>query len=292
MMAVGVWPFDQTFMQLALAAGVVVGACAPLIGAFLVQKRMSLLGDGIGHIAFAGVAGGILLGIWPVWSALAVAILGALALERLRRTGIVAGDLALALFFYGGIALGVVLLSLSSAFNANILQYLWGSPLTVTPADVWTIAGLGLLIIATVAVTGRALFASAIDEEAARVSGLPVDGLNSMLAVLAAITVVIAMRAVGILLVAALMVLPVGASQALARSFRTTILGASAVGVGSVIAGLSASRAWDIAPGGAIVLATGVAFGLATLATRRRAGRLRVPHGPGITAETHETHSH
>lgn len=287
-----IWPFDDTFMQLALAAGVVVGACAPLIGAFLVQKRMSLLGDGIGHIAFAGVAAGILLDIWPVWSALAVAILGALALERLRRTGIVGGDLALALFFYGGIALGVVLLSRSNAFNASILQYLFGSILTVTPADVATIAGLGLTILAVVAVAGRALFASIIDEEAARVAGLPVDGLNSLLAVLTAVTVVIAMRAVGILLVAALMVVPVGASQALARSFRATVLGASAVGIGSVIAGLTASAAWDVAAGGAIVLAAGLAFGAATFATRRRPGRLRVPHGPGIAAETHETHAH
>jgi zinc transport system permease protein len=292
MIAAGVWPFDETFMQLALAAGVVVGACAPLIGAFLVQKRMSLLGDGIGHIAFAGVAGGILLDIWPVWSALAIAILGALALERLRRTGIVGGDLALALFFYGGIALGVVLLSLSSAFNANVLQYLFGAILTVTPAEVGTIAGLGGAIVAVIAVAGRALFASVIDEEAARVAGLPVDGLNSMLAVLTAVTVVIAMRAVGILLVAALMVVPVGASQALARSFRTTVLGASLVGVASVVAGLTASRAWDVAPGGAIVLAAGVAFGVATLATGRRAGRMPVPHGPGIAAETHETHTH
>lgn len=292
MIAAGVWPFEETFMQLALAAGAVVGACTPLIGAYLVQKRMSLLGDGIGHVAFAGVAGGILLDIWPVWSALAVSIVGAVAIERLRRTGIVGGDLALALFFYGGIALGVVLLSLSSEFNANILQYLFGSILTVTASDVATIAGLGGAIVAVVAVAGRALFASIIDEEAARASGLPVDGLNALLAVLTAVTVVIAMRAVGILLVAALMVLPVGASQALARSFRSTILGASAVGVGSVIAGLTASRLWDIQAGGAIVLAAGLAFGLATIATRRRPGRLRVPHGPGIAAETHETHAH
>lgn len=287
-----IWPFDTDFMLLALAAGVVVGACAPLIGVFLVQKRLSLVGDGIGHMAFAGVAAGLLLDVWPIWTALAAAVAAAVGIEWLRRSGLVAGDLALALVFYTGIALGVTLLSLTSSFNASILVYLFGSILTVSAADVWMIAGLGVAIVVVVALAGRALFASLIDEEAARVAGLPVDALNMLLAVLTAVTVVISMRAVGILLVAALMVLPVGASQALARSFRSTLIGAVVVGVASVVAGLTATRAWDVQPGGAIVLAAGVVFGGTTLVTRRRTGRLHLPHGPGITAESPETHAH
>ena len=93
------WPFDREYMQLALVAGVIVGACAPLIGTFLVQKRLSLLGDGIGHVAFAGVAAGLFAGVWPVWTALAAAVGGAVGIEWLRTRGRTSGDLALALFF-------------------------------------------------------------------------------------------------------------------------------------------------------------------------------------------------
>src|SRR6266498_3881903 len=120
------WPFDRQYMQLALAAGLVVGACAPMIGAFLVQKRLSLMGDGIGHLAFAGVAGGLVLNVAPVWVALAVAVVGAVSIERLRTRGRASGDLALALFFYSGIAAGVVLTGLAGALNANIFSYLFG----------------------------------------------------------------------------------------------------------------------------------------------------------------------
>ncbi|HEX9775202.1 MAG TPA: metal ABC transporter permease [Actinomycetota bacterium] len=264
------WPFDRSYMQLALAAGVVVGACAPLIGTFLVQRRLSLLGDGLGHVAFAGVAAGLLAGVWPVWSALVVAVLGALALERIRARRATSGDLALALFFYGGIAGGVVLTGVSHSLDANILSYLFGAILTVSPSEVWMIAGLGAAIVALVAVIGRALFAVALDEEAARVAGLPVDALNSLLAVMAAITVVVSMRVVGILLVAALMVLPVGASQAFARSFRSTLTGAAAVGVGSVTGGLTIARALALPAGGTIVLLAAIVFGLAAALTRRR----------------------
>ena len=103
------WPFDTTYMQLALIAGLAVGASAPLIGTFLVQKRLSLLGDGIGHVAVAGIGAGLLFGTSPTWTALVVAVVAALALEWLRSHGRTSGDLALALFFYGGIAAGVVL---------------------------------------------------------------------------------------------------------------------------------------------------------------------------------------
>ena len=259
------FPFDRDYMQLALAAGVVVGACAPLIGTFLVQRRLSLLGDGIGHLAFAGVAAGLLLGIWPVWAALVVAVAGALGLERLRTRGQASGDLALALFFYSGIAAGVVLVGLSDSFNAGLLTYLFGGILTVTRQDVLVVAGLGVTIVTAVAVCGRALFAVVLDEESSRVGGLPVDGLNSLLAALTAVTVVAAMRVVGILLVAALMVLPVATAQVLARSFRATLYLSAVVGVTSVVAGLAAARIWGLAPGGTIVLVAAGAFGITSV---------------------------
>jgi zinc transport system permease protein len=266
------WPFDREYMQLALAAGLVVGACAPLIGVFLVQKRMSLMGDGIGHLAFAGVAGGLAMGVTPVWVALAVAVAGAAAVERLRARGRASGDLALALFFYGGIAAGVVLTSLRGSLDANIFSYLFGSILTVQPSDVWLVGGLGAVIVTTLALTGRALFALVVDEESARVAGVPVDLLNTVLAVLTAVVIVAAMRVVGILLVAALMVLPVGASQQLTGSFRGALTLAVAFGLGSVVVGLTAARAWGLAAGGSVVLVAAGAFAVASAvgAFRRR----------------------
>lgn len=272
------WPFEREYMQLALIAGAVVGACAPLIGTFLVQKQMSLMGDGLGHLAFAGVAAGLLAGVWPIWTALVAAVAGAVAIEWLRSRGRTSGDLALAFCFYGGIALAVVLASRADAGSVNVLPYLFGSILTVTWADVRVIALLGVVIVATLVVAGRAMFAIVLDEESARVAGLPVDALNTLLAGLTAVTIVAAMRVVGVLLVAALMVLPVATSRLLARSFAGTMAGAAAVGVTSVVLGLAAARAWELAPGGAIVLTTVAAFAVTvtftTLVRHTPVGRL------------------
>jgi len=278
------YPFDRDYMQLALAAGLVVAACAPLIGAFLVEKQLSLLGDGLGHLAFAGVAVGLLLAFSPLWAALIVTVLGALALEYLRARGKASGDLVLALFFYGGIAAGAVLASRATAEgqSVNVLPYLFGSILTVTPDDVWLVVGLGAVIVTSVAVAGRALFAIVVDEESARVSGLPVTFLNGLLVVLAAVTIVAATQVVGTLLVAALMVLPVASGRLVARSFRATVAVAVCVGIFSVVAGLAAARLWALAPGGAIVLVTGAVFAVTAAATGlRRAGIATLLAGPG-----------
>jgi zinc transport system permease protein len=266
------WPFDTTYMQLALIAGVVVGVSAPLIGTFLVQKRLSLLGDGIGHVAVAGIGAGLLLGTAPIWTALVVAVAAALAIEWLRARGSTPGDLALAIFFYGGIATGVVLAG-RSATNTNLQPYLFGSILTVTENDVYTVIALGVMIVAAIAVTRRALLAVVLDEEASRVAGIPAGVLNAMLAALTAVTVAAAMRVTGVLLVAALMVLPVATSRVLARSFRTTTLGAAAVGVIAVVLGLAAARQWALAAGGSIVLVTVALFAAASIAAAVRRGR-------------------
>ena len=278
------FPFDRDYMQLALVAGLVVAVCAPLIGAFLVEKQLSLLGDGLGHLAFAGVAVGLLLAVSPLWAALVVTVVGALALELLRVRGKASGDLVLALFFYGGIAAGAVIASRATADgqSVNVLPYLFGSILTVTPNDVWLVVGLGVVIVATIAVTGRAMFAIVLDEESARVSGLPVNLLNGLLVVLAAVTIVAATQVVGTLLVAALMVLPVASGRLLARSFKTTVAVAVLVGAFSVVAGLVAARLWALAAGGAIVLVAAAVFAVVAIATGiRRAGVAHLLSGPG-----------
>ena len=256
------WPFDREYMQLALVVGIIVGACAPLVGTFLVDKHLSLMGDGIGHLAFAGVAGGLLLSISPIWTALGVAVVGALAVEWLRTRGRTSGDLALALFFYGGIAGGAVLASRAATdgITVNVLPYLFGSILTVTPGDLWMVGAIGVTIIASVVFAHRAWFTIGLDDESARVMGLPVTALNSLLAVLTAVTIVAATRIVGVLLVAALMVLPVASARIVARSQRQTLLLATVTGVISAVIGLGTARIWGLAPGGTIVLVSAAIF--------------------------------
>jgi zinc transport system permease protein len=245
---------DLEFMRLAFGAGIVVGILAPAVGFFLVQRRMSLVGDGIGHVAFAGVALGYLLDLPLVLTALAVSIIGGLSIEwiRARRTG--AGDQALALIFYTGIAGGVVLVSAAGALNVNLFQFLFGSILTVTRTDLAVIAGLGAGAIAVIAALYRPLVAVVVDEEGARVAGLPVPGLNALTAALAAVTIALSMRVVGILLIAALMVLPVIAASRIAWSLRSTMLLGMTIGLGSVLAGITVAYYADLPPGGTTVL--------------------------------------
>jgi zinc transport system permease protein len=274
------YPFELGFMQRALVAGLVVGVFAPMIGTFLVQKRMSLIGDGIGHVAFAGVGAGLFAGIYPVWTALGFAIAGALGVEWLRARRKASGDLALALFFYSGIALGVVLASAKGGIGTSVLGFLFGQPLTVNAGEVVVILLLGTTVALLVIALRRVLFAVVTDEDWSSVAGLPVRAMNAMLAVLTAVAVVAAMQIVGILLIAALMVLPVATGQLLGRSFRGTLRLAVAVGVGSVISGLTASRIWGLAPGGAIVLVAALAFLVVALVRHSMPGGLVVEEAP------------
>ena len=254
---------EHEFMRLALASGAVVGVLAPAVGFFLVQRRQSLVGDGIGHVAFAGVAAGLLLDVSPVATALVAAVLGGVAIELLRSRGGTAGDQALALVFYTGIALGVVLVSQAGALDVDLFQYLFGSILTVTRTDLAVIAILGAVGLATVGVLYRVLAGVAVDEEGARVAGVPIGALNVAVATLAAVTVALSMRVVGILLVAALMVLPVTAATRVAWSMRSAFLLSLAIGLVSALAGITISYYADLPPGGTIVLVAAGAFGLA-----------------------------
>ena len=264
--------FESEFMRLAFGAGAIVGVLAPAVGFFLVQRRQSLVGDGIGHVAFAGVAAGILLDISPVLTALVFAVVGGIAIELLRSRGGAAGDQALALVFYTGIALGVVLVAQAGALNVNLFQYLFGSILTITRSDLALIAALGAVGIATIALLYRAFAAVIVDEEGARVAGVPIGSLNVALAALAAVTVALSMRVVGILLVAALMVLPVSAAGRLAWSMRSTLVLSMAIGLGSALAGLTVSYYADLPPGGTIVLVAATVY-LGALALSAARGR-------------------
>lgn len=260
-------------MQRAIVAGILVGLVCPAIGVYVVLRRLSLIGDGLGHLSFAGIAAGWLAGIAPLLGAAIFAVAGALGIERLRTWRRDSADLSLAIIFYAGIALGVVLTGLARRMNVNLFGYLFGSILTVSEADLVLIAIAALTVLAALALFSKELLAVTYDEDVARASGLPVSALNYLVLVLAALTVVAALRVVGILLVAGLLVIPVAASLQIARSFRATLLYATGFGVASVLLGLVSAFLLDLAPGGSIVLAAILLFLLAGAAQRLSAAR-------------------
>ncbi|ATL27630.1 metal ABC transporter permease [Streptomyces formicae] len=281
---------NYAFMQRALLAAVLVGITAPAVGIYLVQRRQALMGDGIGHVAMTGVGLGFLLSTSPVWMATAVAIVGAVAMELIRWYGKTRGDIALAMLFYGGMAGGVMFINLApGGSNANLQSYLFGSLSTVSEEDVSAICLLAAFVVLVTVGLRRQLFAVSQDEEFARVTGLPVRALNLLTAVTAAVTVTVAMRVVGLLLVSALMVVPVAAAQQLTRSFAATFAVSVAIGVAVTLGGTVTSYYQDVPPGATIVLLTiGVFIALTILATplaRRRARAAAAAQAGGDPAE-------
>jgi zinc transport system permease protein len=282
--------FQYDFMRRALLAGVLVGVAAPVVGIFLVQRRLALIGDGMGHVALAGVAVGVLTGAAPVWTALGAAVVGAVLIELIRSRGRTSGDVALATMFYGGIAGGVVLISRSpEGTPANLNAYLFGAITTTTPGDLATFAVLaGVVLVVTLLLAPR-MFAVGNDPEHSRAVGLPVLTLNLVLAVLTAVTVVVSMRVVGLLLISALMVLPNAVAQQVCHSFRASLMTAATVGVLVSVGGISTSFYAGTPSGGTIVVLAVLLFVLTAVAA---AGRDRWLQRRHRLAEEHHTHEH
>ena len=249
------------FMQRALLAALVTGLAAPAVGTYLVQRRQALMGDGIGHVAVTGVAVGLFTQTSPVLAAVVVAVLAALLIELMRDRGL-NGDVALALLFYGGIAGGVLITGLADRSAATLNRYLFGSITTVDSGDLWVVVSLGVVVVGVALGLSSRLFAVAQDPDFARVAGLRVGAWNVLVSVLAAVTVTVAMRTVGLLLVSALMVVPVATAQQLTRTFRATLLGSMAIGTVASVSGLLLSAYVDVAPGASIVLLALAGFSL------------------------------
>lgn len=263
----------EPLVQRMLMVGLLVGLAAPIVGTYLVQRRMALLGDGVGHVALAGVAAGWLAGsaaglaqrdALAIPGAVIFAIAGAVVIERMRSKG-EAADVVMAILFYGGIATGVLLIGMAGGSNANLLGYLFGSISTVTWTDVWITAALAIAIVAIGLGFKSALFAVTHDQEFARSTGLPVGVLNLVVAVLAAVTITVAMRVVGVLLVSALMILPVAIAQHLTRSFSRTMYLAMGIGAVLTLAGVSITLTQNMQPG-ALIVVLGVVSYVATTA--------------------------
>jgi len=265
--------FEIEFMQRAWLAGILMAITCPLIGSFLVLRRQSLIGDGLGHIAFAGVAGGALAGCSSVISAAIATIIGAVAIEKVRTKLSDLADMVLAIFFYSGMGLAVIFTGMNKDGGFNLSSVLFGSLMTVTSSDLWIVAGLALATIAFVVIFYRPLQYLTFDETSARVSGLPVESLSLLLAILTALTVALSMRIVGLLLVSAMMVIPVACALQTAKSFSSTIVQSIIYGFVTVCLGLIMSYYINLAPGGTIVLTGTILFVVSLLLGKTRGTR-------------------
>lgn len=287
--------FALPFMQRALIAALLSGMIAPAIGTYIVQRRLALLGDGLGHVAIMGVGLALMTNTAPLPAAIAVCVVGAVLVELLRQHGKASGDVGLAILFYGGLASGVMMAGAAGQGAAALSQFLFGALTTVSEADLWVIAGLALVVLTVTIGLAPQLFAVTADEDYARVLGLPTRTLNLLIVVLAAVTVTVSMRTVGLLLVSAMMVIPVATSQNLFVGFKAALAGAMAIGVLVAVAGTAGSYYLDTASGATIVVTSIVVFALSwPIATmmRRRAFvpfvEDTLPDRPHVVAEEHD----
>ncbi len=254
--------FSYSFIIRAFISGTIIAIIAPMIGTFLVAKRYSLIADTLAHTSLAGIAIGLYAGIYPLYSALIVAVFSAFAIEYLRTKRGVTGDSALATFLAGGLAIAVTITSLNKNSSSDLFSYLFGSVSTVSPTDVWITAGLGLVVIFAILKNYHKLLYTSFDEEAARASGLNTALINTTLVVLTAFTVVISIRTVGALLIGALMTIPVVAAKQISQSFKQSLVYATIFSLISMISGLFIAYFLDLPAGGTIVIVALIFFGI------------------------------
>ncbi|MEK9201204.1 MAG: metal ABC transporter permease [Patescibacteria group bacterium] len=258
------------FVVRGLIAGVIVAMIAPIIGIFLVLRRYSLIADTLAHVSLAGIAVGLLLKIDPIITAIVTTMGSSVLIEKMRSTKKVYGESALAIFLSGSLALAIVIISASGGLNANLFNYLFGSIVTVTWGNVWTMGALGAIVIATIMALYKSLLYLTFDEDSARVAGINHKVINTIFIALSALTISLAIPVVGIMLISALLVIPVVTALQFGKPFLATVVIAQIISIISVIGGIVLSFYLNLASGGTIVLITLAIFGL-TL-TRQRSG--------------------
>jgi len=242
------------FMQRAIISGIAIAILCSVVGLFLVLRRYSLFGDAIAHSSFGGIALGLMAGIYPLWTAYAVSLGSALIITRIRNRFKISGDASVAVLLSSGIAIGLVLISLSDGFTIDIFSFLFGSILLVSIEDTILILSLTGIILVVILLLYRQLVYSTFNEEQAKVSGIPVEKINYLIVFLAGITVVTSIQLVGILLISALFVIPNVTAIMYGRGFKQTALLSICFAVFSVVAGIAVSYVFDITPAGTIVL--------------------------------------
>jgi zinc transport system permease protein len=243
-----------SFMQRALIAGIAVAIVCSVLGLFLVLRRHSLFGDSLAHMAFGGIAIGLFTNVYPLWTAFIVSILAALGITKLRQSTDIPPDSAVAILLSSGLALGIVLMSLSGGFSVDLFSFLFGSILLVSVEDTLMILIMAAAVLTFVSILYKRFLYITFDEEQAKVSGLQVTRLNYLFIVLAGVTVIASMRLVGILLISSLIVIPNITAMMFGKGFKKTVLISVIISIFSVVSGIFASYILNIAPSGSIVL--------------------------------------
>lgn len=264
--------FSHGFIQRALVAGCFIAALCSALGTFLVLRRLSLIGDGLAHVTFGGVAVGLLFQAYPFYVAVPIVAASALGILKLIDKARLYGDAAIGIVSSLGIAGGILIASVAGGFNVDLFSYLFGNILAISYAEVWTSVLLCLCLIVVITLSYQELLAITFDEESARASGIHAERINRILVLLTALTVVLAMRVVGIMLVSALLILPAVTALQFARGFRTTIIISCLTGIVSVLAGITISFVLDL-PAGATIVMVNFALFLLSFAGARLRGR-------------------
>jgi zinc transport system permease protein len=276
------------FMQRAIISGIAVAAICSAIGLFLVLRKHSLFGDAMSHVAFGGLSIGLFLNLYPIWTAYAFTLIAALGITKMTDSVKIPPDSSVAILLSSGLAVGIVLISLSGGFSLDLFSFLFGSILLISTQDTIAIAILSIAILSIIAIMYMRLMYITFDENQAGVSGINVKLANYVFIVLAAITVVTSIRLVGVLLISALIVLPNITAILFGRGFKKTAMISIGIAIASVVLGIIISYLANVAPAGAIVL-TSVAIFLCTIVTREIRKSIRVSKitEPNVLKESH-----
>jgi len=258
------------FLQRALLAGIFIGLACALLGVFLILRKDAMIGHGLAHVTFAGVALGLFLNVLPLLLALAVAVAAALGIMKLKDRAGLYGDTAIGIFSSAGMAAGILLVTLSQKFNIDLLGYLFGDILAIDPLEVGLSTGLAAAVLLAIALNYHQLMYMTFSPESARASGVRTGRLDLLLTVLTAVTVVLGMKVVGLLMVTALLVIPAAAGLQAAANFKKAVLVSALVALVSVVGGLAAAVALDLPASAAIVILSFLIFGMTFLFRKRR----------------------
>lgn len=248
------------FMQRALLAGIFIAVACAILGVFLLLRRDAMLGHGMAHVTFGGVALGLFLDVKPLFVALIVAVLCSLVILKLKEKAGIYEDTAIGIFSSAAMAMGIILATISGKFNVDLFSYLFGNILAIETVEVGIAVGLALAVSAIIMLFYQELLYQTFDTESARTSGIKGGLLDGILALLTSVTVVIGMKVVGILLVAALLVIPSAAGLQIANNFKQAMVISSSVSITSVVAGLLMAYYWDLPASGTIVILSFLIF--------------------------------
>lgn len=272
--------FQYQFLQNAFASGLIIGVIAPLLGVFIVVRRLSLIADALSHVTLAGIAGslyvsqsiGALALLNPLYLGIAASVTGSLFIERLRRLYKHYEELAIPIIMSAGLGFGAIFISLAEGFSSDLFSYLFGSVSAVSRQDLWIVFIIAIIVILFLSIFFKELFVLSFDEEYAKASGLPAKWIHVLFMIVTALVIAGSMRIVGILLVSSMMTLPVAAAMRISKSFKQAILFSILFGELAVIIGLVSAFYLDLAPGGTIVV-TSIIILLLTILSKKWRGK-------------------